>query len=122
MTSPDVVIAQKNPEILHGMAKDLHAYFTRVDVAESASELHNMLLRNGARVAVLDLEVVGLDEVSELAHEFSDLTIVCTHRSPDEKRWMEALNAGAVDFCHPRDLRSILRATRASQRPLARAA
>jgi len=28
--------------------------------------------------------------------------------------WMAALNAGAAEFCHPHDIRSILRASRAA--------
>jgi len=71
-----------------------------------------MLLRHEARVAVLDLELVEMEEVRQLARVFEELTIVCTHRSPDEQMWMAALNAGAVEFCHPEDIRSILRASR----------
>jgi DNA-binding response OmpR family regulator len=112
MPSPTVVIAQKDPCIVRGLANDLHAHFARVDVAESALELRTMLLRHEARVAVLDLELVNVDEVYQLARTFDDLIIVCTHRSPDERMWMAALRAGAAEFCHPLDLRSILRATR----------
>jgi hypothetical protein len=55
---------------------------------------------------------VTLVEVNKLARTFDDLVVVCTHRSPDERMWMAALKAGAVEFCHPQDLRSILRAAR----------
>lgn len=71
-----------------------------------------MLLRHEARVAVLDLELLDIDEIRKLAGTFAELTIICTHRSPDERMWMDALRAGAVEFCHPFDLRSILRASR----------
>jgi len=81
-------------------------------MAKNAMELHTMLLRNEARVAVLDLELVTLVEVNTLARTFEDLVVVCTHRSPDERMWMAALKSGAVEFCHPEDLRSILRAAR----------
>ena len=73
-----------------------------------------MLRRHEARVAVLDLELVSLEEVRELASTFDDLTIVCTHRSPDERMWTAAMEAGAVEFCGPHDLHSILRASRIS--------
>jgi len=85
-------------------------------MAKNAMELHTMLLRNEARVAVLDLELVNLVEVNKLASTFDDLIVVCTHRSPDERMWMAALKAGAVEFCHPQDLRSILRATRTGKK------
>jgi DNA-binding NtrC family response regulator len=112
MPSRTVVIAQNDPIIALGLANDLHAYFARVTVADSVVELHTLLARHEARVAVLDLELVNVDEVNRLARSFGDLTIVCTHRSPDEQMWMAALNAGAVEFCHPQDIRSILNAWR----------
>jgi DNA-binding NarL/FixJ family response regulator len=112
MPSPTVVIAQSDPRVAQGLANDLHAHFVRVAVAQSAPELRALLLRHEARVAVLDLELVNIEEVRKLAGNFSDLAIVCTHRSPDEQMWMAALNAGAVEFCHPQDLHSILRASR----------
>jgi DNA-binding NarL/FixJ family response regulator len=75
-------------------------------------ELRTMLQRHEVRVAVLDLELVNLDEVQQLASSLGGLTIVCTHRSPNEHMWMAALNAGADEFCHSQDVRSILRASR----------
>ncbi len=109
---PTIVIAQHDPVIAQGLANDLHAHFASVTMAQSAAELRTMLLRHEARVAVLDLELVNLEDIKQLVRNFSELTIVCTHRSPDERMWMAALNAGAVEFCHPQDLRSILRASR----------
>ena len=123
MPSPTVVIAQNDPCIAQELATNLHAHFASVALANSAMELHTMLLRNEARVAVLDLEVVSLVEVNKLASTFDDLIVICTHRSPDERMWMAALKAGAVEFCHPQDIRSILRATRTgSKQRLASAA
>jgi DNA-binding NarL/FixJ family response regulator len=117
MPSSAVVIAQSDPRVAQGLANDLHAHFARVAVAQSAIELHTLLLRHEARVAVLDLELVNMEEVRKLAETFSDLAIVCTHRTPDERMWMAAMNAGALEFCHPQDLHSILRASRtAAQR------
>jgi DNA-binding NtrC family response regulator len=117
MPATTIVIAQGDPRIAQTLANDLHAHFARIAVAQSATELRTILLRHQARVAVLDLELVNLEEVRNLADDFSDLAIVCTHHSPDERMWMAALNAGAVEFCHPQDLHSILRASRtAAQR------
>jgi DNA-binding NarL/FixJ family response regulator len=111
MPLPTVVIAQHDQSIAKGLADELDLHFARVVVAESAEELPTLLQRHQARVAVLDTEIVNLNEVRQLAHSFDDLAIVCTHSSPDEKMWMAALTAGAVEFCHPGDLRSILRAS-----------
>jgi DNA-binding NtrC family response regulator len=112
MTPSTVVIALNDHAVAQGLANDLHAHFGRVLVAEDAMELRTLLLRHEARVAVLDLEVVNMEDVRQLARTFCNLAIVCTHRSPDERMWMAALNAGAVEFCHPQDIRSILRAAR----------
>jgi DNA-binding NtrC family response regulator len=109
-----IVIAQHDQSIAQGLANELHAHFTRVLVAENAVELHTVLLRHRARAVVVDTETLSSEEISQLASTFSDLAIVATHRSPDERMWMAALNAGAVEFCHPQDIRSILRASRAA--------
>ncbi len=112
MPLPTIVITQGDPTIARQLANNLHAHFARVDVAGSAAELRTMLWRHQARVAVLDLESVNLQDVHQLAQAFDDLTIVCTHRSPDERMWMAALDAGAVEFCHPNEIHTILRASR----------
>ncbi len=112
MPSPTIVIAQRDPGIVLGLTKDLHAHFPRVAVAQNAKDLRELLQRHEARVAVIDLELVDTEEVRKLSTLFGDLMIICTHRSPDEQMWLSALNAGAVEFCHPQDVRSILHASR----------
>ena len=67
MPSPTVVIAQSDPRTAQGLAKDLHAHFSKVAVAQSAVELRTLLLRHEAQVAVLDLEIVKLEEVQTAA-------------------------------------------------------
>jgi DNA-binding NarL/FixJ family response regulator len=117
MPSPTLVIAQKDPNVALGLANDLEAHFARVEVANNTFELRTMLVHHKARVAVIDLEILNLDELRQMTCTFPDLAIVCTHRSPDERMWMAALGAGAVEFCHPEDIRSILRASRCATRP-----
>ena len=112
MPSPTIVIAQPDPGIVLGLTHDLHAHFPRVAVAQNAKDLRELLQRHEARVAVIDLELVDTEEVRKLSTLFGDLMIICTHRSPDEQMWLSALNAGAVEFCHPQDVRSILHASR----------
>ena len=112
MPLPTIVIAQHDQTIAQRVANELQAHFTRVAVTGDVMELRTMLQRHEVRVAVLDLELVNLDEVQQLASSLGGLTIVCTHRSPNEHMWMAALNAGADEFCHSQDVRSILRASR----------
>lgn len=107
-----VVIAHYEPKTAEELAHHLRPHSARVIVAENVSNLRPLILHHEARVAVLDLEVVNMEDVRQLARTFCNLAIVCTHRSPDERMWMAALNAGAVEFCHPQDIRSILRAAR----------
>ena len=117
MPSPTVVISQRDPVIARELSSSLQTHFARVVVAQDDTELRSLLMRHEARVAVLDLEIVSIDEVRKLSALFGDLVIVCTHRSPDEQMWMDSLNAGAVEFCHPQDLRSILQASRMAVLP-----
>ena len=112
MPSPTVVIAQRDSRTVLGLADDLHAYFPKVAIAQTAGDLRELLARHEAHMAVIDLETVDIEEVRTLSELFGDLVIVCTHRSPDEQMWTSALNAGAVEFCHPRDVRAILHASR----------
>jgi DNA-binding NarL/FixJ family response regulator len=116
MPLASIVIAQHDQSIAQGLANELQPHFTGVAVIGDAVELRTMLLRHEARVAVLDLELVTLDEVQQLASSLGDLTIVCTHHSPDEHMWNAALNAGAAEFCHSQDVRSILRASRTERK------
>ena len=114
MLSPTVVIAQNDAETALQLSNNLHAHFAQVAVADTADDLCTFLQLHHPRIAVLDIELLSLDEIRKLARNFAELTIICTHRSPDEKMWMDSLKAGAVEFCHPQDLRSILRASRSS--------
>jgi DNA-binding NtrC family response regulator len=110
-----VLMAQSDPAMARALWNDLHAHFAGVVLAENASEVRTLVLRHPeVRMAVLDMEVVGLEDVRELAHTFSELIIVCTHRSPDDRMWTAALAAGAVEYCHPDDIRAILRAQTAA--------
>ena len=50
----------------------------------------------------------SLSAIDQLRREFRNLEIVCTHRLADERLWSAALGAGAVDCCHPSDVRGIV--------------
>jgi hypothetical protein len=41
--------------------------------------------------------------------------IVCTHRLADDRMWSAALGVGAVDCCHPSDVRGIVLAANRTQ-------
>jgi hypothetical protein len=76
-----------------------------------------------ADVAIVDLELARLDEVQQLCRQFTNTSIVCTHRLADEKLWTMALAAGAVDCCASSDVRAIvLAASNTSPMPHSHAA
>jgi len=108
MKSLSVVVAQGNRQSAEILASSLHGYFREVSVAGSLEELRNSIPKHRADLAVVDLELVNLDEVRALHGEFGHTMIVCTHRFPDETMWQAALSAGAADFCYNADVRGIL--------------
>ncbi len=82
-------------------------------VADNILVLRTLLLRHPElQLAVLDLDLVQVEEVRRLAGTCRNLTIVSTHRSPNDRMWIAALDAGAAEYCHPNDIRSIVRARR----------
>jgi DNA-binding NtrC family response regulator len=112
MRSRTVVIVHSDVDFAQKLADDLQSYFGRIIVSENALEFRTLLLRQETRGVVLDLESVKVEEIRQLARDFHNLTIVCTHRSPDEQMWIAALEAGATELCHTLDLKSMIRALR----------
>jgi len=112
MQSLTVVIAQADTVAAQQLASNLHAHFRRVVVATSAEEICATVARNRAQVAVVDLDLLSFDCVRKLCNELSHVAVVCTHRVPDDGMWTASVNAGAVDFCHPSDIRTIINAAR----------
>jgi DNA-binding NarL/FixJ family response regulator len=112
MQTLNVVIAQGDCVLAERLAIALHPHFRNVAIARDAEELRRNTARNRAELAVIDLELVTLEELTAFCKEFPSVVVVCTHRVPDEKMWMQILNAGAVDCCHTFDVRVIVEAAR----------
>jgi hypothetical protein len=70
----------------------------------------------------VDLELVGLDQLRQLICDYSNTTIICTHRLADERLWTQALAAGAADCCYNSDVRAIVLAAAKHNGPAAHAA
>ncbi|HLW55144.1 MAG TPA: hypothetical protein VKW06_20105 [Candidatus Angelobacter sp.] len=103
-----VIVFQNNAKNAESLAKSLYPHFRVVNVARNLDELRNFIPRHRADVAIVDLELAGLNDVQSLKKDFAATTIVCTHRLADEKMWSRALAAGAVDCCASSDVRSIV--------------
>ncbi len=103
-----VVVTQHNHRLAESLVQSLSHHFRAVQEVQNVRVLREVLAHGHADVAIVDLEFVGLDEVSRLKQEFNRCIIVCTHRLADEKLWCEALAAGASDCCYSSDVRAIV--------------
>ena len=106
MSHMNVVIVQSNPQDAQSLANVLGSRSCNVSVAGTLDELRRAVHKKGLHAAVVDLDVVPMTEIAALCREFG-LEVVCTHRIADEKMWVDAVNAGAVDVCYPTDANAI---------------
>ncbi|HTD22589.1 MAG TPA: hypothetical protein VK738_08040 [Terriglobales bacterium] len=111
----NLVVAQTDPRNAEVLAGNLQSHFKGVSLAHDLQEVRQAILQNRADVAVIDLEMAPLFEVDKLRQEFSKVEIVCTHRLADDRMWSAALGVGAVDCCHPSDVRGIVLAANRTQ-------
>lgn len=107
----NVVIAQNDVRAEH-LAIALHPHFRNVTIARDLEALRRNTVQNRAAVAVIDLELITMDELAKFCREFPGVAVVCTHRVPDESMWMQILAVGAIDCCHTLDVRVIVEAAR----------
>jgi DNA-binding NarL/FixJ family response regulator len=115
-----VVVAQRNSKTSDSLSKSLNNHFRVITTADGIDQLFHAIPDQSADAAIVDLELVGLKEIQQLHNRFPGITIVCTHRLPDEKMWTQALSAGAADCCYSSDIRAIVQAA-SSIRPVTRA-
>ena len=106
MAQTNVVILQSDPQHAESLAATLGSRTCNVSVASSLDELRRAVKKQTVQAVVVDLDVVPMKEVSALCREHG-LDVICTHRVADEKMWVEAVNAGAVDVCYPTDANAI---------------
>ncbi|PYX94277.1 MAG: hypothetical protein DMG67_01970 [Acidobacteria bacterium] len=104
----NLVLAQADAQNAVLLAENLQSHFKGVSLARDFEEIRRAVVQNRADVAVIDLEMASLSAIDQLRREFRNLEIVCTHRLADERLWSAALGAGAIDCCHPSDVRGIV--------------
>lgn len=104
----NAVVAQGNAKAVECLVKPLHTHFRSVYTARDLNELRGVIADQHADVAIVDLELVGLDQLRQLIRDYSHTTIICTHRLADERLWTQALAAGAADCCYNSDVRAIV--------------
>ena len=108
MQGLSVVLLQSDSRIAQSLVKSLGSSFHSVHAVRSLGELRTSIAKNRAKVVVLDIETTPISEVERLSHDFPGVSIVCTHRLPDEEMWTAALSAGAADICPSSDTRAVL--------------
>jgi len=107
-----VVVYETDPKLAQSIACGLRPHFA-VEVTQSREELRERLAQNHPEAVVLNIEHWRLSDLENLHRDFPKLSIVCTHRVPDEEMWMAALDAGASDVC-PDDAQDVLTSVRRS--------
>ena|SRR5437868_12582653 len=111
----NVVLALSDSQLSAKLTASLAEYFKTVAVVHSIDDLRGSVLKHRAEVAVVDLELAELNDVEALRQDLPGVDIICTHRLADELLWTRALSAGALDCCHPDDVRSIVFAAHHTQ-------
>ena len=110
MKSLSLALLQKDPGVARVLSGQLCHHFPAIHVVRSVPELRDLIPRSRPDVVVMDMEAATLDEVQHLHREFTNVSIVCTHRIADEEMWTAAMDAGASDICSAADARGILNA------------
>jgi DNA-binding NtrC family response regulator len=104
----NVVVLESDPSLAKFLAGKLSSQFNAVHFTQSTQELHDRVAKNRPEVVVVDMEYSRLSDIQNLHSEFPLLPIVCTHRVPDERLWVEAMEAGATDVCRADEVESTL--------------
>src|SRR5690242_2278566 len=90
------------------LAESLRQHLRFVSTAGSYSEGCNQAKLHRAQLMILDLETIALNQVRVLLKELPGITVVCTHRSADDRALDDVLAAGAADCCLESDIRAIV--------------
>jgi DNA-binding response OmpR family regulator len=121
MQSLSVFIAQADPKLGSDFAAKLQTHFHDIQVLKGLPELRGTLTRQKPYALIIDLELVGMEELREICASCPETVVVSTHRVADEEMWVASLAAGAADCCRAADYVSLLRAI-AHRHPLAHVA
>ena len=104
-----IVILQNDPMRAESLLSLVKSVSEAVFIVRSLPELRTLVAQFPIQIGVLDLGLVTCQEVSRLRHQLG-MEIVCTHHTPDDVMWTEALDAGALDCCFDDDGPAIRRA------------
>ncbi len=104
-----VVIAIPDSGTNDALTASLRSHF-RVVLPATPDHIRSAIVKHRADVLLLDLEATAPEAIRSLLGEFAAISVVCIHRLADDRLWSAALAAGALDCCHPSDVRGIVMA------------
>jgi hypothetical protein len=111
-----IVILQNDPARAENLVSKVRSVSEAVFIVRSMPELQCLASKFTIPVGALDLALVTFQEIARLRRRLG-MQIVCTHRTPDEVMWTEALDAGALDCCFDDDGPAICRAIQQLSKP-----
>ncbi len=116
-----IVVLQNDSARAQNLVSKVKSVSETVFIVQSLPELQTLASQFPIQVGVLDLGLVTLQEIARLRRQLS-MEIVCTHHTPDDVMWTEALDAGALDCCFDDDGPAICRAIQQTSTACNRAA
>jgi DNA-binding response OmpR family regulator len=102
------IVLENDSRVGKSLAGGLSSHFHSVQLTRSRDELRERVAKNRPAIVILDMECSRLSDVRNLHQDFPSVPIVCAHRIPDEKLWIDAIEAGASDVCAVGDAQSVL--------------
>jgi hypothetical protein len=103
-----IVVLQPDAAHAENLGSSFKSVSEAVFVVQSLLELQALVAQFPISIGVVDLGLVTVQEVVGLRNH--GMQIVCTHRTPDDVMWTEAMDAGALDCCFDDDVPAICRA------------
>jgi hypothetical protein len=104
-----IVILQGNSAHAENLASSSKSISQAAFIVHSLPELLALVAQFPISIGVVDLGLVTIQEVVRLRNQLG-MEIICTHHTPDDVMWTEAMEAGAIDCCFDDDVPAILRA------------
>jgi len=105
-----VFIAQADAKLGREFAAKLQVHFRDIHVLKALPELRNTLAQTKPYALIVDLEMIGFDELREICRSCPQTIVISTHRLADDEMWVASLAAGAVDCCAATDYLGMIRA------------
>ncbi len=110
MLLASIVVLQPDAALARDLSSVLAPHFGSIHMVTNLKDLRDAIAHRRPRAVVLDMESLPVEDVWGLGREFPGVSIICTHRLPDDEMWTRALEAGAIDVCPTYDPASVVSA------------